>query len=72
MATSPFALLEHMKSHDSLKPHLCNWCGKRFSQRGNLKKHARQHINPDVNDRKRFKCQYCPKGYTERYNLRVS
>mmetsp|Transcript_15925 Transcript_15925/g.17666 ORF Transcript_15925/g.17666 Transcript_15925/m.17666 type:complete len:102 (+) Transcript_15925:419-724(+) len=70
MASSPFELLEHMKVHDSMKPHVCNWCLKRFSQRGNLKKHARQHANPDVNDRKRFKCQICPKGYTERYNLR--
>jgi hypothetical protein len=68
---TPWSLLEHMQLHEGLRPHRWDWWGKTFSQRGNLKKHVRQHINPDVNDRKRFKCRYWEKGYTERYNLKV-
>ena len=68
----PWDLLEHVRMHEEAKPHQCEWWGKTFTQRGNLKKHVRQHINPDVNQRKRFKCRLCDKGYTERYNLKVS
>lgn len=67
----PWNLLEHVLMHEGVKPHRCDWWGKTFTQRGNLKKHVRQHIHPDVNHRKRFKCRFCEKGYTERYNLKV-
>ena len=62
---------DNSKSFDSNKPHRCDWWGKYFSQKGNLKKHVRQHINPDVNDRKRFSWTLWGKGYTERYNFKV-
>ena len=68
----PWNLLDHVRMHEGVKPYLCQWCGKGFTQKGNLKKHARQHINPDVNDRKRYSCRFCGKGYTERYNLKVN
>ena len=68
----PWNLLDHVRMHEGVKPYLCQWWGKRFTQKGNLKKHARQHVNPDVNDRKRYSCRFCGKGYTERYNLKVN
>ena len=67
----PWNLLDHVRMHEGVKPYLCQWWGKGFTQKGNLKKHARQHVNPDVNDRKRYSCRFCGKGYTERYNLKV-
>ena len=71
MLQKPWNLLDHVRMHEGVKPYLCQWCGKGFTQKGNLKKHARQHVNPDVNDRKRYSCRFCGKGYTERYNLKV-
>ena len=50
----PWNLLDHVRMHEGVKPFKCQWCGKGFTQKGNLKKHARQHINPDVNARKRY------------------
>eukprot|EP00344_Euplotes_crassus_P005821 CAMPEP_0196998208 /NCGR_PEP_ID=MMETSP1380-20130617/3642_1 /TAXON_ID=5936 /ORGANISM="Euplotes crassus, Strain CT5" /LENGTH=130 /DNA_ID=CAMNT_0042414683 /DNA_START=297 /DNA_END=689 /DNA_ORIENTATION=- len=67
----PWNLLDHVRMHAGVKPYVCKWCGNRFTQKGNLKKHVRQHIRPDVNDRKRYNCRYCSKGYTERYNLKT-
>lgn len=54
----PWNLLDHVRMHEGVKPFLCNWCGKTFTQKGNLKKHARQHIDPDVNERKRYSCRF--------------
>eukprot|EP00344_Euplotes_crassus_P001689 CAMPEP_0196997674 /NCGR_PEP_ID=MMETSP1380-20130617/3224_1 /TAXON_ID=5936 /ORGANISM="Euplotes crassus, Strain CT5" /LENGTH=212 /DNA_ID=CAMNT_0042413977 /DNA_START=17 /DNA_END=655 /DNA_ORIENTATION=+ len=67
----PWNLLDHVRMHAGVKPYICTWCGKGFTQKGNLKKHMRQHIKPDVNDRKRYNCRFCSKGYTERYNLKA-
>ena len=68
----PWNLLDHVRMHVGVKPYECKWCGKTFTQKGNLKKHARQHIKPDVNTRKRYSCNLWGKGYTERYNLKVN
>ena len=68
----PWNLLDHVRMHEGVKPYICQWWGKGFTQKGNLKKHARQHINPDVNERKRYNCRFWGKGYTERYNLKVN
>jgi uncharacterized Zn-finger protein len=54
----PWNLLDHVRMHEGVKPFKCDWCGKGFTQKGNLKKHARQHFNPDVNDRKRYNCRF--------------
>lgn len=68
----PWNLLDHVRMHEGVKPFTCQWCGKGFTQKGNLKKHCRQHVHPNVNDRKRYSCRFCGKGYTERYNLKVN
>lgn len=67
----PWNLLDHVRMHVGVKPYKCQWCGKGFTQKGNLKKHVRQHIQQDVNKRKRYTCKLWNKGYTERYNLKV-
>ncbi|CAI2386639.1 unnamed protein product [Moneuplotes crassus] len=62
--------LDHYRMHQGVRPFVCSVCSKNFTQKGNLKKHMRQHINKNVKDRKIHKCHLCPKSYTERYNLR--
>ena len=39
----PWNLLDHVRMHEGVKPYICQWWGKGFTQKGNLKKHARQH-----------------------------
>lgn len=63
--------LDHFRMHQGVRPFVWNICDKSFTQKGNLKKHQRQHINTDVRDRKVHTCVLWNKSYTERYNLRV-
>ena len=65
-------LLDHVRMHEGIKPYKCKECGKTFTQKGNLKKHSKQHSVVSLKDRKRFQCHVCLKKYTERYNLVVS
>lgn len=65
-------LVDHLRMHEGLRPYYCDIWNKFFTQKGNLKKHLRQHTLQDVNDRKKFVCHHCDKGFTERYNLMVS
>lgn len=68
----PWNLLDHVRMHFGIKPFQCNYWGKCFTQRGNLRKHTKQHLMPDVNQRKKYQWKHCDKSYTERYNLKVS
>ena len=43
----------------------------KFTQKGNLKKHLKTHMMPDVESRKRYKCEFWASSYTERYNYKV-
>lgn len=44
----------------------------KFTQKGNLNKHMKVHDNTSIENRKVFKCDYCDKSYTEKFNLNVS
>uniref|UniRef100_A0A7S3NQJ9 C2H2-type domain-containing protein n=1 Tax=Euplotes crassus TaxID=5936 RepID=A0A7S3NQJ9_EUPCR len=39
----PWNLLDHVRMHAGVKPYMCKWCGNRFTQKGNLKKHKLTH-----------------------------
>jgi len=70
--TKTWSFLYHARMHEGEKPFKCNAWERTFSQKSNLTKHMKHHVLKTVNERKLFRCSICPKGYTERYNLRVS
>uniref|UniRef100_A0A670IR21 Zinc finger protein 335 n=1 Tax=Podarcis muralis TaxID=64176 RepID=A0A670IR21_PODMU len=50
-------LTQHMKTHSTEKPHMCDKCGKSFKKRYTFKMHLLTHIQPVANCR--FKCEFC-------------
>lgn len=36
-----------------------------------MRKHAKLHLTPHVDARRKFKCEFCGGGFTEKYNLMV-
>ena len=67
-----WGILDHGRTHKGIKPYSCKWWSKKFTQKGNLAKHLKQHYDPSLEQRKRFICPYCPCKYTEKYNYKVS
>ncbi|XP_029450331.1 transcription factor Ovo-like 2 isoform X2 [Rhinatrema bivittatum] len=57
-------LNRHLKCHNQVKRHLCNFCGKGFNDTFDLKRHVRTHtgIRP-------YKCEICNKAFTQRCSL---
>ncbi|XP_029468073.1 zinc finger protein 335 isoform X2 [Rhinatrema bivittatum] len=50
-------LTQHMKTHSTEKPHMCDKCGKSFKKRYTFKMHLLTHIQTVGNNR--FKCEFC-------------
>lgn len=51
-------LIEHVNTHQGLKPVKCRICGKGFSSKGNMMQHEKSHTGG-----KKFRCSHCPKTY---------
>ena len=61
-------LKRHIKNvHEGLKNHVCDSCGKAFSEAGNLRK----HIKGVHQGQKNHKCEYCEKSFFEYSNLKT-
>lgn len=65
-------LLNHANMHKGCRPFPCQIWDHSFTQKGNLKKHQMTHLMPELKNRKRYIWKYWGKGYTEKYNYRVS
>ncbi|XP_068996461.1 zinc finger protein 335-like isoform X2 [Embiotoca jacksoni] len=50
-------LTQHMKTHSSEKPHMCDKCGKSFKKRYTFKMHLLTHIQTHGDNK--FKCEFC-------------
>ncbi|XP_051788788.1 zinc finger protein 335 isoform X1 [Erpetoichthys calabaricus] len=50
-------LTQHMKTHSTEKPHMCDKCGKSFKKRYTFKMHLLTHIQSFGNSR--YKCEFC-------------
>ncbi|XP_071495354.1 zinc finger Y-chromosomal protein 2-like [Diadema antillarum] len=50
--------------HRSTKPNICQYCGKGFQDRFDLKRHIRTHtgVRP-------YRCDLCPRAFTQRCSL---
>ena len=70
--TKGWNILDHVRMHEDLRPYQCEFWSRAFTQKCNLTKHRQRHIVADIKDRKKFRCSVCDKGFTERFNLRVS
>ncbi|CAI2383152.1 unnamed protein product [Moneuplotes crassus] len=69
--TRSWNFLDHARTHLGIKPYSCPHCPRSFTQKGNLKKHMKQHSEPTLENRKKFVCTHCSSRYTEKYNLKV-
>lgn len=64
-------MLDHARMHKGIKPFVCQYWHKRFTQKGNMRKHAKLHLTPHVDARRKYKCRFWGGGFTEKYNLMV-
>ncbi|XP_054854659.1 putative transcription factor ovo-like protein 3 [Eublepharis macularius] len=57
-------LNRHLKCHNSVKKHICQYCTKGFNDTFDLKRHLRTHtgIRP-------YRCCVCDKAFTQRCSL---
>ena len=69
--TRTWSILDHVRMHEGVRPYVCKFCSRSYTQKGNMIKHMRRHTQPCVDSRRSYVCKFCGHGYTEKYNLKV-
>ena len=69
--TRTWSILDHVRMHEGVRPYVCKFCSRSYTQKGNMIKHMRRHTEPSVDTRRTYLCEFCGRGYTEKYNLKV-
>lgn len=57
--------MSHAKSHQGVRPHCCNICGRGFLEKSHLVRHERIHL-----EEKPFKCHECDYASSRRDKLK--
>ncbi|XP_044277234.1 zinc finger protein 335 isoform X2 [Varanus komodoensis] len=60
-------LTQHMKTHSTEKPHMCDKCGKSFKKRYTFKMHLLTHIQAVA--KHWFKCEFCEHACEDKKQL---
>ena len=69
--TRTWSIIDHVRMHEGVRPYVCKFCSRSYTQKGNMIKHMRRHTEPSVDSRRSYFCEFCGHGYTEKYNLKV-
>ncbi|KAH3863866.1 hypothetical protein DPMN_026870 [Dreissena polymorpha] len=54
----------HLRTHSDIMPYECNFCHRRFREKGSVIRHTRMHTGE-----RPFSCQYCGKRFAEHGTL---
>ncbi|CAI2385426.1 unnamed protein product [Moneuplotes crassus] len=64
-------IVMHLRVHFGIKNFSCDFCAKKFIQKGNRDKHMKLHLTPNIEERRVIKCQWCDVMFTEKHNLQM-
>ena len=70
--TRTWSIIDHVRMHEGVRPYTCKHWGRTYTQKGNMLKHMRRHNEKGLEKKKKFNWELWHRGYTEKYNLKVS
>ncbi|CAI2386270.1 unnamed protein product [Moneuplotes crassus] len=62
-------IVMHLRVHFGVKKFSCDYCERKFTQKGNRDKHMKLHLTPSIEERRNISCKWCGVMFTEKHNL---